>query len=176
MRPAQGEVLHFSEDPNILRFEPHVAATARQPEAYVWAVDHERAPDYWFPRQCPRAMAWTVPTTAETDRVAILGPGGGTRVHAVEYDWLPAMMSVKLFAYRFSAKAFRPIGEPVSHALVATETVTPLGPAEPVGDLMALHSEGGIQLKVLNNIRPFWNAVTNSTLGFSAIRVHNARK
>jgi len=35
MRPAPGEVLHFSEDPTITRFEPHVAATARQPEAYV---------------------------------------------------------------------------------------------------------------------------------------------
>jgi hypothetical protein len=27
MRPAPGEVLHFSEDPTITRFEPHVAAT-----------------------------------------------------------------------------------------------------------------------------------------------------
>lgn len=176
MRPAQGEVLHFSEDPNITRFEPHVAATAQQPEAYVWAVDHDRAPGYWFPRQCPRAMAWTVPTTVAKDRSLILGPGGGTRVHAVEYDWLPAMMSVKLFAYRFSAKAFHPIGEPVPHAVVATETVVPLGPPEPVGDLMALHKKAGIQLRVLDNLWPFWNAVTTSTLGFSGIRLRNAHE
>ncbi|MGW4461877.1 DUF6886 family protein [Micromonospora sp. NPDC004704] len=29
-------------------FIPHVAATAQQPDAYVWGVDHGRAPDYWF--------------------------------------------------------------------------------------------------------------------------------
>lgn len=73
MRPARGEVLHFSEDPTITRFVPHVAATARQPEAYVWAVDAARAPSYWFPRQCPRAMAWAVPSTAQIDRDPILG-------------------------------------------------------------------------------------------------------
>ena len=58
MRPEPDEVLHFSEDPTITRFVPHVAATARQPAAYVWAVDAVLAPAYWFPRQCPRAMAW----------------------------------------------------------------------------------------------------------------------
>jgi len=40
MRPEPGQVLHFSEDPTITQFAPHVAKTAQQPEAYVWAVDH----------------------------------------------------------------------------------------------------------------------------------------
>ena len=43
MRPEPGQVLHFSEDPTIETFAPHVAATAQQPEAYVWAVDADRA-------------------------------------------------------------------------------------------------------------------------------------
>ena len=49
MRPAPGQVLHFSEDSTIKTFKPHVAATAQQPEAYVWAVDADRAPDYFHP-------------------------------------------------------------------------------------------------------------------------------
>ena len=57
---SEGQVLHFSEDPSINEFEPHVAATATDRTAYVWAVE-KRAPDYWFPRQCPRAMAWVTP-------------------------------------------------------------------------------------------------------------------
>ncbi|WP_390891444.1 DUF6886 family protein [Dactylosporangium roseum] len=36
-----------------------MAATAQQPEAYVWAVDHARAPDYWFPRQSPECPGAT---------------------------------------------------------------------------------------------------------------------
>ena len=63
MRPEPGQVLHFSEDPSITGFAPHVAATSQQPEAYVWAVDAGQAPSYWFPRDCPRAMAWVVDGT-----------------------------------------------------------------------------------------------------------------
>ncbi|HEY6744639.1 MAG TPA: hypothetical protein VI357_02870 [Mycobacteriales bacterium] len=174
MRPAPGEVLHFSEDPSITRFVPHVAATARRPEAYVWAVDAARAPDYWFPRACPRAMAWVEPGTTGADRDRIIGAGSGDRVHAVEYGWLEAMRTVRLFAYRLPADRFRPYGEPVPHAHVAAEPVEPLGPAEPVGDLLALHAAAGIQLRLLPTLWPFWAEVVDSTLGFSGIRLGNA--
>lgn len=168
-------MLHFSEDPTITRFAPHVAATARQAEPYVWAVDARRSPDYWFPRQCPRAMAWVTAATADADRERIVGVGSGERVHAIEYRWLDAMRTVELFAYRLPAEKFRPFGTPVPNAHVATEPVEPLGPAEPVGDLLALHEQAGIQLRVLADIGPFWAAVITSTLGFSGIRLRNRR-
>jgi hypothetical protein len=174
MRPAIGEVLHFSEDPTITRFVPHVAATAQEPEAYVWAVDQEQAPSYWFPRQCPRAMAWALPTTSALDRERILGAGCGDRVHAIEYRWLERLRSARVFAYRFAARAFRPFGEPAPHAYVATEPVEPLGPPEPVGDLLACHAGAGIQLRVLTNLWAFWDQVVASSLGWSGIRLRNA--
>lgn len=171
MRPEPGQVLHFSEDPAITRFVPRVAATARQPEPYVWAVDADRSPDYWFPRQCPHAMAWVTPSTTDADRDRIIGAGSGERVHAIEYGWLDAMRTARLFAYRLPAELFRPFGEP-PNAHVATE---PLGPAEPIGDLFASHEHAGIQLRVLTELAPFWQAVITSTLGFSGIRLRNAR-
>ena len=174
MRPEPGQVLHFSEDPTITRFVPHVAHTARQPGAYVWAVDADRCPDYWFPRQCPRAMAWVTPSTNDADRERIIGLGSGNRVHTIEYDWLDAMRTVELFAYRLPAEKFRPFGSP-SHAHVATEPVDPLGPAERVGDLFQLHEQAGIQLRVLPDLGPFWQAVITSSLDFSGIRLRNAR-
>lgn len=175
MRPEPGQVLHFSEDPDITRFVPHVAATARQPDAYVWAVGRDRAPDYWFPRQCPRAMAWVREGTTSQDRALILGPGGGDRVHAIEYRWLEAMRGVSLYAYRFPAEEFRPFGDSDDpHAHVSDHPVRPLGPAERLGDLLALHEEAGIQLRVLPNLWTFWDAVVATTLGFSGIRLRNA--
>lgn len=168
-------MLHFSEDPTITRFVPHVAPTARVPEAYVWAVDRDRAPAYWFPRTCPRAMAWALPSTSAGDRDRILGTGCGDRVHAVEYGWLEAMRTVRLFAYRLPAAPFRPIGEPEPHAHVATVPVEPLCPPEPVGDLFRHHEEAGIQLRVMTNLWPFWDAVIGSSVGFSGIRLRNAR-
>lgn len=175
MRPQRGEVLHFSEDPTITRFEPHVAATAQRSEPYVWAVDSARCPDYWFPRDCPRAMAWATETSTRADRDRILGPGGGDRVHAIEYGWLEAMRTIKLYAYRLPATNFYPIGTPVPNAHVSMKPVVPLGPPEEVGDLLRLHEECGIQLRVLNNLWPFWDGVVSTTLGFSGIRLRNAK-
>ncbi|HWM04502.1 MAG TPA: hypothetical protein VNP92_19365 [Actinophytocola sp.] len=173
MRPKPGQVLHFSEDPTITRFVPHVAPTSREQDPYVWAVDAPRAPDYWFPRQCPRALAWVRTTTTEADRERIIGPGCGERVHAIEYRWLDALGTVRLFAYRLPADRFAPISAE-GHAQVATEPVEPLGPAEPVGDLLRLHEDAGIQLRVLANLWPFWDNVITSTVGFSGIRLSNA--
>jgi hypothetical protein len=174
MRPEPGQVLHFSEDPTIDRFAPHVAATAQQPDPYVWAVDTLHAPSYWFPRQCPRGMAWVTSHSTDEDRARIIGPGGGERVHAVEYGWLEAIRTAKLYAYRFDAADFRPC-DPDAHAYVCEHEVRPLGKAEPVGDLLELYEQAGIQLKVLPNLWTFWDAVTTSTLGFSGIRLRNAK-
>lgn len=127
MRAEPGEVLHFSEDPTITRFDPHVAATARQPDPYVWAVAGGREPDYWFPRQCPRVMAWARAVTASEDRTLILGPGGGDRVHVIEYGWLEALRTTLLYAYRFAAEDFRPFdGTDEPHAYVSERQVRPL--------------------------------------------------
>ncbi|GIF24521.1 hypothetical protein BJ973_008000 [Actinoplanes tereljensis] len=177
MRPAPGEVLHFSEDPTIERFAPHVAPTSRETTPYVWAVDGRSAPSYWFPRQCPRAMAWVRAGTTDADRDRIIGAGCGVRVHAIEYAWWDAMRTTRLYAYRLPAAAFVEIASPGAdpHAHVATEPVVPLGPPEPVGNLIDCHAAAGIQLRLLDSLWPFWHEVTTSTAGFSGIRLRNAR-
>lgn len=173
MRSGPDEVLHFSEDPSIRVFHPHVAPTSADTRAYVWAVDHDRCPDYWFPRHCPRGMAWIGPTTTPADAALILGPGGA-RVHTVEYSWLRALQTTQLYAYRLPKSQFRCYSPEDCHAQVSEETVHPLGPAEPVGDLLALHEEAGIQLRLVDNLWPWWNAVVASTVEFSGIRLRNA--
>ena len=167
-------MLHFSEDPTITVCVPHVPPTAQVTEPLVWAVDSAIAPAYWFPRDCPRVLAWVTASTSAEDRDRIIGPGGGERVHAIEYTWLDAMRTFRLFAYRLSADKFRPRGTPARHAWVSSEAAEPLGPPEPVGDLIALHHQAGIQLRVLPSITAFWASVKGGTLGFSGIRLHNA--
>lgn len=173
VRPADGEVLHFSEDPSITEFTPHVAATAQQPQKYVWAVDYDRAPAYWFPRSCPRILTWANSETTAADRELFLG--ASRRVHAIEYSWLSIMQSMVLYAYRFAASDFTPLGAPEPHAMVATVTVRPLGRPEKVGSLLAAHEAAGIELRVMPTLWPYWTRVIASTVGFSGIRLRNAR-
>ncbi len=158
-----GVVFHFSEDPTIPRFEPHVAATAADETPLVWAIDADNAPLYWFPRDCPRACAWGGPHD-------LLGPGTH-RVHAIEFGWLAAMQHTTVYRYRLPDETFRSLGH---FAMVSEVGVSPLGPPEPMGNLIDLHAAARIELRLMANLWPFWDAVLASTLQYSGIRLHNA--
>ncbi|GLZ79284.1 hypothetical protein Afil01_40910 [Actinorhabdospora filicis] len=170
MRPEPGQVLHFSEDPTITRFEPVPHPVSA--EGVVWAVDAHHAPDYWFPRDCPRVIARAEPGSAPADTDRFLGPGV-TRAHAVEYAWLEAIRTVRLYAYRLPAETFDYVHAD-RHAMVSAAPVTPLGPAEPVGDLFAVHEAAGVPLLVLPRLEAHWAALRASTLGWGGIRLRNA--
>jgi len=173
VRPPAGELLHFSEDRSITVFTPHVAATARESQPYVWAVDFDQAPSYWFPRDCPRVLTWASSSTTTLDRERFLG--ASLRVHAIEYAWLDKLLSTVLYAYRFDKSQFMPFGTPEPHAYVSTATVHPLDPPERVGSLLEAHAEAGIELRLLANLWPYWTQVMRSTLGFSGIRLRRAQ-
>jgi hypothetical protein len=173
VRPPPGELLHFSEDPSITSFTPHVAATARENQPYVWAADFDQAPSYWFPRDCPRVLTWASARTTTLDRERFLG--AASRVHAIEYAWLDKLRSTVLYAYRFDKSRFVPYGSPEPHAYVSTDTVRPLQPPDQVGPLLEAHAAAGIELRLFVNLWPYWNGVMRSTLGFSGIRLRNAR-
>lgn len=153
-------LLHFSEDPSIERFDPV--------DKYVWAMDEEHSPLYWFPRECPRATFWpdTEPTPSQ---LALLG-GRRRRVHAIEWAWLERMRSCELFVYELDRAAF------VHHdngMWVSEHTVEPLG-VRPVGDLLERHRVARIELRLVDNLWPLWELVTSSGLEFSGVRLRNA--
>lgn len=173
MRPGRGEVLHFSEDPGITEFVPRRAPTQNVDSIHVWAVDAFHSPSYWFPRDCPRAMAWRTESTTDEDAFRLLGPGA-SRVHVIDYRWLGGVREAVLYAYRFDASLFRLLATHGA-AMVCDHTVRPLGPPAVVTDLLALHADAAIELRVTTNLSPWWDEVIVSTLGFSGIRLANAR-
>jgi hypothetical protein len=99
---------------------------------------------------------------------------GGCQVNklgcSADHRSVPAV----LFRPFIEPEPARRLREPEPSAHVAAVPVRPLGPPEPVGNLFALHDEAGIELRVLSELSPFWEAVTASTLGFSGIRLRNA--
>jgi hypothetical protein len=167
-------LFHFSEDPTITLFRPHVAPTSSDEEPLVWAIDAEHSPSYWFPRDCPRACCWTGDTST-LEPGALLGLGGGARrLHAIEAVWLERLRACRLYAYEFSPARFEP---KVADAgfWVARHEVSPLS-VTPVGDLLARHAEAEIELRIVRNLWPLIDAIVTSGLPFSIIRKSNARQ
>ncbi len=161
----------MSEDPSIARFEPHVSATAAESERLVWAVDARHLPFYWFPRQCPRGTFWAGPATDPEDAARLLA--GARRVHAIEEAWLGRMRTTSVFAYRLPERPFEPHPD-VGGYWIARTAVEPIA-VELLGDLVGLHAEAEIELRVLPNLWPLWNEVVAATLEFSGIRLHEAQ-
>jgi hypothetical protein len=161
---------HFSEDPSIERFVPHVPASNPTAPAAVWAIDGEHAPLYWFPRDCPRVTAWP---RDETERPAFEAAFGTTarRVHAIEEGWFERFCQARLHRYDLPAAPFQPWAE-ASGQWIATVEVEPLG-VEPVGDLLARHAEAGIELRVVRSLWALRDLAVDDRWDFSIVRWAN---
>jgi hypothetical protein len=159
-------LFHFSEDPTIETFAPHVAASRAGEAPLVWAIDAAHAPGFWFPRDCPRACCWL----RESQHAHAL-LAGGVRLHAIQRNWLARLRACALYVYAFDPAPFVLHDAEAGH-WVARRTVRPLSVA-PVGDLEAKHRAAGIALRVVDDLRPLIEAIVASGLGFSIYRMRN---
>jgi Family of unknown function (DUF6886) len=172
--PYEGEgpfaLWHFSEDPSLGRFQPHVPATNMDAQPLVWAVDTRHAPMFWFPRDCPRGCIWPVSATTPADRERFFGQSATSRVHVIEADWLKRIQACRLYAYRLPADAFRP--HEVGGYWVTDEQVE-ASEQVVIDDLLDQHVNARIELRVTPSIWPFWRRVADSTVEFSGSRLRN---
>ena len=171
---AAPALLHFSEDPTIALFEPRPHPHPHQPDKppCVWAIDEAHAFLYFFPRDCPRATFWAVPSSTPDDVARFLGHTNARAVAAIEGAWLERMQTTQMFVYKMPAQTFEPLHDAGMH--IAHETVTPLS-VEPVGDLMARLRDANVELRITPSLWPLWNAVIACSLHFSGIRLRNAQ-
>ena len=154
---------HVSEDASIARFDPR--------GGLVWALDTRHLPLYWFPRECPRATFWADSGTSAGDVERFLGGDRGRRVHVVEPAWLEALRITRVVAYRMPEETFV---QDEDRFWRSRETVVPLELVE-LGDLVERHARAGIELRQEPRLLRLWDEVASSTLGFSGIRLRNAK-
>jgi hypothetical protein len=165
-------LLHFSEDPDIKVFRPHVPASSPDNPPMVWAVDEEHAPGFWFPRMAPRACCWSAGKPLTPIGRSLLDMGAGTRMHAIESVWLERMRACRMYVYRFDRAPFGLHNNDAGY-YATKDTIVPLS-VEPIGDLLDLHVAAGIELRIVPNLWPVIDAIVESGLEFSIIRKMNA--
>jgi hypothetical protein len=164
---------HFSEEPNISRFEPRVATSTTHPDPVVWAIDGWHAPMYYVPRDCPRACFWPANYTSADDRERWFGGVQARMVIAVEAAWLDRIRACRLYRYILPEETFSPARDDDSGHRVSSAPVTPLR-VEPVGDLLAAIAASGAELRITPSLVELWHRVVASTLEFSGTRLRNA--
>ena len=153
----------MSEDDSIRRFDPR--------GGNVWAIDTRHWPLYWFPRDCPRATFWADAATSDEDVGRFLGGDRGLRAHVIEPEWLPRLHATRVVSYRMPEATFV---QDEDRFWISSEPVEPLGLVE-LGNLVARHEAAGSERRTESRLHAFWDTIVHTTLGFSGIRLRNAR-
>jgi Family of unknown function (DUF6886) len=162
---------HFSEDPSIAVFRPHVPATNPGHRPGVWAIDDEHAPLYWFPRNCPRVTAWPRDDAERTAFVAAWSTAA-RRVHAFEGRWLAQVRATTVYRYRLPVDSFER-WPAASGQWFSTRDVAPIG-VDAIADLVGEHAATGIELRVVPSLWPLHDLAVGGPWDFSVVRMRNA--
>jgi hypothetical protein len=160
-------LLHYSEDPDIGAFEPHVPRTNPGAGAAVWTIDPERAPLYWFPRECPRVAVWANDVD-QRQRLHTRFATDASRVQFAPQSWLGAVRACRLYEYRFDPAPFTPWPD-AEGQWIARERVVPAA-IEAVGDLVERQATGGVDLRFVDDLSPVRAQALESDLPFSIVR------
>ena len=163
----------MSEEGAIPRSDPRARPEHDSPEPFVWAIDDEHVPAYWFQRDCPRGAFWAADSTLAADVERFLTGDRRRRVHAIQSDWLECVRTAAIFAYELPFEPFEPYPRAAGY-WVSREAVEPLA-VTPIGDLLERHALAGIELRIVPELGTLWERVVASSLEFSGIRLRNLR-
>ena len=171
-RTPPTHLYHFSEEPDIVRFEPRPRPGQDGPPC-VWAIDEWHAPMYYVPRDCPRACFWPDRGTSDDDRERWFGGIDARMVIAIESGWLDRVRTTTLYRYTLPSATFAAARDDDSGHFVSPDAVVPLR-VEAMPDLLGALATAGVELRITPSLVELWRRVTASTLQFSGTRLRNA--
>jgi hypothetical protein len=164
-------VFHFSEDPTITSFVPHVPTSNPTKGPAVWAIDETHAPLYWFPRNCPRVACWAR-NSAEQETLSENFQTPASRIHAFESGWLDRFKNTSIYCYAFDASDFQPWPE-AEGQWISHQTVRPVDLTK-IDDLFAEHATAQIDLRLTPSLWELHDCAVSGDWGFSSVRMKNA--
>jgi len=163
---------HFSEKSDITYFEPRFATS--ELGAVVWGISKAGMYKYLLPRDCPRVSFRADEHTSAQDIQAFFGHSSARCVVAIESCWLETMRTTKLYRYHLPADTFRlHLEDERTQYYVSHQPVTPLS-VVCIDDLLKALVDLGVEFRVMPSLWPLYDAVVNSTLAFSIIRMRHA--
>lgn len=155
-------LFHISDDTGITLFEPRRIGDG---EPRIWAIDAAHLCNYLLPRDCPRVCFRGPSDDALLD--------GARAVVVIEAAWEERVRTAAVAVYEIPAAGFV-LTDAVAGYWQSATSVTPLG-VRVATDLPAEIAAQGAQLRVLESLWDLADRVQASGLGFSLIRMRNAR-
>ena len=169
-------LFHFSEKAGLTRFEPQpVRVPSSRGEGrewlngpLVWTIDDHHQPLYLFPRDCPRIIAWAIPTTTTEDRARWLDEAAF--VAFIEETWSDRFQDGAIWRYRLPETAFESLGD--AGMWVSRTSVDALD-AERLTDLPGELAARNVAVRAVPSLSPL-RELWWTSLHVSGVRLSNA--
>lgn len=171
MRPDK--LFHISDKSKIKIFEPLPApfypGVIRRD--VVFAITDALLHNYLLPRDCPRITYYAGRATTPEDRSRFFGYSTARYIVTVESSWLHEIQRAMLYCYEFPSATFSLFDKNAGY-YISYKPVVPLA-VRPVYNVMDELLKRNVELRFTPEFGGLAEAVANSTLHYSLIRMRN---
>ena len=139
----------------------------------VWAIDTQHLHNYLLPRNCPRVTFFTVPNSDPEDVKRLMGVTSAKHVVAIEAGWLQKIQKHCLYQFVFDAEDFTLVDQ-VAGYWISRKPAIPIAQTK-IDDILTALLKHDVELRIMPRLWKLREAVINSTLGYSIIRMNKAQ-
>ena len=169
------KLYHVSQEPDIREFIPRPAPAhfTRITAPVVFAITDTMLHNYLMPRDCPRVTYYPSAMTTHDDYRKFFGETDAPRSRILlEERWRPALQETTLYLYEFSAESFELLDDTagcyISNTSHIPQSVTV------IEDCLSELARRKVDLQFVENLWEIADAVAQSSLNYSIIRMRNA--
>jgi uncharacterized protein DUF6886 len=168
-------LFHISEEPDIAIFEPrpspsHFDAITGH---VVFAISERLLHNYLLPRDCPRVTYYRTSKTTEEDRKQFFGESEVDFIITIPSEWHETIQKTILYCYEFGTENFTLLDECAEY-YISYQPEKPIAITE-ISDILGELLSRNIELRITPALISISKAVAQSSLGFSIIRMRNAK-
>jgi hypothetical protein len=169
------KLYHISNKPGIKRFDPRPAPSksAKQEGLMVWAIDYDHLHNYLLPRDCPRVTFFAKDHSDPKDVERLMAGTSAKHVIAIETRWLSKIQKQCLYQYEFDSKDFTLVDE-IAGYWISRKPVIPIAETK-IDNILSALLEHDVELRIMPSLWKLREAVINSTLAYSIIRMNKAQ-
>jgi hypothetical protein len=171
--PLPACIFHISETPGIEFFVPKPSPSHYEAleQPVVFAIGEKLLHNYLLPRDCPRVCCYASEQSSLADRDQYLCRDKPYKVF-VQMDWLDIIKNTTLYGYEFDLQNFRLLDQ-IADYYVSAEKEKPIRTWQ-IDDILAeLAQRTQLEFELVSDLKAVAEAVKNSTLHFSMIRMRN---
>ncbi|MFC0515258.1 DUF6886 family protein [Mucilaginibacter angelicae] len=175
LHSSQSRLFHISEQQGISIFTPRPSPSNFDNITgdVVFAISEQLLHNYLLPRDCPRVTFYAGANTTAGDKQKFMSNTTAGHIVAVESGWYQQIKETTLYCYEFLPDDFMLIDECAGY-YVSYKPVVPIA-VTVIDDIMAALLSRDVELRFMPSLTDIADAVRDSSLQFSLIRMRNAK-